>query len=54
MPYLEEMLKEAKNLDLSKPQVFQMDVAHDEWCALLNGKGKCNCSPIVTTEGKSK
>jgi len=54
MPYLEEMLKEAKNLDLSKPGVFQMNVAHDSWCNLLSGKGECNCSPTLTTEGKSK
>jgi hypothetical protein len=48
MPYLEQMLREAKTLDLSKGGVFQMNIAHDEWCALLAGKGECNCNPTVS------
>jgi len=54
MPYFEEMLKQAKNLDLSKPGLVLMTIAHDDWCDLLSGKGECNCNPIMTTERVSK
>jgi hypothetical protein len=54
MPYLEEMLKQAKKLDLSKPGVFQMNIAHDDWCDLLTGKGDCNCNPDITIGRKNQ
>lgn len=29
------------------PGVHVMNVFHDKWCALLNGKGLCDCAPDV-------
>ena len=29
------------------PGIHHITVEHDDWCALLNGKGSCNCSPVV-------
>ena len=54
MPYLDEVLKQAGNLDLSKGGGFQMNIAHDEWCALLAGKGECNCNPTVSPAKERK
>ena len=54
MPYLEKMFEQVKNLDLSKPGVFQMNIAHDDWCDLLTGKGECNCNPTVTPAKEKK
>ena len=54
MPYLEQMLREAQNLDLSKPGVFVAEVSHDDWCNLLKGKGPCNCNPDVKIDNGEK
>jgi len=54
MPYLDEVLKQAGNLDLSKGGVFQMNIAHDDWCDLLKGKGSCNCNPTVSPAKERK
>lgn len=27
--------------------LYVVDVAHDDWCELLAGKGQCNCNPAV-------
>ena len=27
--------------------VYSVEVYHDDWCALLAGKGPCNCNPEV-------
>ncbi len=27
--------------------VHQVDVFHDNWCQLINGRGRCNCEPDV-------
>jgi len=32
---------------VSKPGVYAMEIAHDNWCNFLNGGGKCNCNPDV-------
>lgn len=37
-----------------KPGVYSMQVAHDNWCNFLNGKGECNCNPETITEKLSK
>ena len=26
---------------------MHVTVAHDDWCALINGRGPCNCNPVV-------
>lgn len=31
----------------AQPGVYLVGVAHDDWCALLQGTGPCNCNPIV-------
>jgi len=28
--------------------IYEAAVAHDDWCALLSGRGPCNCDPDVT------
>jgi hypothetical protein len=28
-------------------QVYTVCIAHDDWCALLAGKGPCDCNPDV-------
>jgi hypothetical protein len=28
--------------------LYVTDVAHDDWCDLLAGKGQCNCNPSVS------
>lgn len=28
--------------------VSMAEVAHDNWCAFLNGRGECNCDPTIT------
>jgi len=29
-------------------RVAHLVVQHDDWCALLNEKGECNCNPTIT------
>jgi hypothetical protein len=48
MGYMEEVLRQVMNLDLSRPEAYVTEVAHDDWCNLLAGKGACNCNPEVT------
>jgi hypothetical protein len=31
----------------TEPGIVHIDVAHDDWCDLLNGRGKCNCNPEI-------
>jgi hypothetical protein len=41
---------------LQQPGLHHINVAHDDWCNLLRGKGECNCNPNVTyvaTEGRN-
>ena len=33
--------------NLHPGRVCAVDVLHDGWCALLAGKGPCNCNPVV-------
>lgn len=30
-----------------KGRLSAVNIQHDGWCALLKGKGECNCNPIV-------
>jgi hypothetical protein len=34
--------------------VNHIDVFHDDWCALLNGTGACNCDPDVQVMGVAR
>lgn len=27
--------------------LFDVEVLHDDWCALLTGRGPCDCSPDI-------
>ena len=39
-----------------KPRLHHLKVLHEDWCALLAGKGECNCNPDVEyagTEGQN-
>lgn len=43
--YLADILKMAQTV---QPGTYQdVYVYHDDWCALLKGKGSCNCNPEV-------
>ena len=33
---------------LAMPGVYTVEVKHDAWCNLLNGRGECNCNPEVS------
>ena len=33
-------------------QVAHAYVAHDEWCAMLSGRGPCNCNPDIRVTGE--
>jgi hypothetical protein len=28
-------------------KVYEVPVRHDDWCALLAGRGPCDCDPVV-------
>lgn len=46
--YAERVIdKGLKALGAMGPGVYTLDVRHDSWCALLVGRGLCNCNPEV-------
>ena len=48
MPYLSEMFKKVKDSGLGEnPGFYTMEIAHDDWCDLINDKGECNCNPDI-------
>jgi hypothetical protein len=52
--YRKDTLKEGAKLlsrGVKPGGVYMVDVYHDGWCDLLNGRGACNCDP-VTDEAK--
>jgi|APSaa5957512622_1039677.scaffolds.fasta_scaffold57105_2 hypothetical protein len=51
MAYMEDVMKQ---IDLSKPGVFMAEIAHDDWCDLLTGKGDCNCNLVITIGRKNQ
>ena len=34
--------------------VHQVDIFHDDWCQLINGRGRCNCEPLVKLKWSQK
>ena len=42
--YLNDVFLLAADL---KPGIHHIEVKHEHDCALLNGKGECNCTPEV-------
>lgn len=33
---------------LEKGKVYRAEVRHDGWCAMLAGRGPCDCNPVAT------
>ena len=44
-PYLAELM--AAGLSLPRGTIQRVEIQHDDWCDLLNGRGYCNCNPVV-------
>ena len=44
--YLEDILKRTAHAQLP-PGLIVVEIKHDAWCDLINGRGPCNCSPDV-------
>jgi hypothetical protein len=44
--YLRKLLAAAE-LAAQPGTLKHIEVRHDDWCDLLNGRGKCNCNPAV-------
>lgn len=54
MNYLNKLLEALEKGQLQKG-FAEVNICHDSWCALLNGKGTCNCNPdIIPIEPKKK
>ena len=48
--YLETLL----GMKSTGPGVYHVEILHDDWCDQLNGKGPCNCEPIVRKPERSQ
>jgi hypothetical protein len=47
-PYLGRLLAAAEiAASQGRGGLVHVEVRHDTWCNLLNGRGGCNCSPTV-------
>ena len=42
--YMPAVLEHAEVLG---PGVHHVEIRHDDWCSLLNGRGVCDCAPDV-------
>lgn len=47
-PWLRRILENQTLLRVGGPGLIELNIAHDDWCALLHGKGDCNCEPDVS------
>jgi len=47
--YMPQDLAHAENTDF-QPEVFQINIYHDDWCDLITRQGTCNCNPEVGEE----
>ena len=47
MAYMETLLKQLGDTDLSKGGLFKCEVRHEAWCNLLSGDGECNCQAEI-------
>jgi hypothetical protein len=47
--YLRKLHENEKEItgQMEPGKVYRLEVQHDEWCRLLNGRGDCNCDPII-------
>ncbi len=48
MSYLEDVLKRVAAENIKPGRVYDLNILHDDWCDLINGKGPCNCEPTVS------
>lgn len=48
--YFPKLIALGQELHALAPGVYLVNVRHDEWCALLSGRGDCNCDPDVEPE----
>ena len=46
MSYIEKLMAMMATLDLSKPEMYDTYVYHDDWCDHYKGK-PCNCEPDI-------
>jgi hypothetical protein len=44
MSYKEKLIELSRGL---QPGLHLTEVFHDDWCALLNKKGPCDCNPTM-------
>jgi hypothetical protein len=45
--YYDAVLRQLVEIEPGK--LTHVFVQHDEWCALLKGRGDCNCNPDVSS-----
>lgn len=47
--YLEPLLAEVKRrrILLVPGREYHVQILHDDWCDLQNGRGPCNCNPVI-------
>lgn len=43
---LVELVNQGK-LPITPGAMHAIEVAHDDWCALINNRGPCNCDPDI-------
>ncbi len=46
--YLALVLEHARACELG-PGVHQVEVRHEDGCALITGKGPCDCTPVIVS-----
>ncbi len=45
--YLSKIERLVKKGKLTKGALTHVDIAHDDWCALLTHGGPCDCNPEI-------
>jgi len=45
--YVERIVEAARAGAIKPGEARVVRVMHDDWCALLKGKGQCNCNPDI-------
>ncbi|MEO2025661.1 MAG: hypothetical protein ABGZ23_07245 [Fuerstiella sp.] len=43
--YTRKLAQFARKKKIPKGQLQHVDIAHDDWCDMLQDEGFCNCSP---------
>ena len=37
---------------VERGKLYDIQIQHDDWCALLDGRGPCNCDPDIKLRGE--